>query len=197
MDAAMQYYSGDEVGFVDLLELYCMDGKRKAKLLKELEKEDILRYQIEVHGLKSASANIGAMKVSGLARAQEEAAARGDREFISGHFPELLAEYETLLAEIERFLKQRRQEENQAEKLPALQTGEIHEEASAALSELEHFRSRECAERVDSMLLHELPDDVEERLVQIREQLKLYEDDHVEELLRQLLGILEKEDERG
>ena len=39
------------------------------------------------------------------------------------------------------------------------------------------------------MLLHELPDDVEERLVQIREQLKLYEDDHVEELLRQLLGI--------
>ena len=197
MDAAMQYYSGDEVGFVDLLELYCMDGKRKAKLLKELEKEDILRYQIEVHGLKSASANIGAMKVSGLARAQEEAAARGDREFISGHFPELLAEYETLLAEIERFLKQRKQEENQAEKLPALQTGEIHEEASAALSELEHFRSRECAERVDSMLLHELPDDVEERLVQIREQLKLYEDDHVEELLRQLLGILEKEDERG
>ena len=87
MDAAMRYYSGDEEGFVDLLELYCMDGKRKRELLRELVRSDILRYQIEVHGLKSASANIGAMDVSDMARAQENAAARGDREFIDAQFP--------------------------------------------------------------------------------------------------------------
>lgn len=196
MDAAMQYYSGDEAGFVDLLELYCIDGRRKTKLLQELAETDILRYQIEVHGLKSASANIGAMEVSAMARAQEEAAARGDREFISEHFSQLLGQYETLLADIGQFLEQRSQEKNQVRKLPALTLREIREEAFLALEELEHFRSRECAERVDSILIHELPANVEEPLVQIREQLKLYEDDYAEELLRQLLSILEKEDER-
>lgn len=194
MGAAMKYYSGDEEGFVDLLELYCMDGKRKTKLLSELEKTDILRYQIEVHGLKSASANIGAMKVSAMAREQENAAAQGDREFISGQFPLLLAEYETLLANIEQFLEERRQEDDNKEKLACPPMRELRVQTETALEELKHFRSRECAGKVDTMLTYELPGDVEERLLQIREQLKLYEDDNAEEMLGQLLDILEREE---
>ena len=195
MEAAMQYYSGDEEGFADLLELYRMDGKHKIKLLRELVKSDILRYQIEVHGLKSASANIGAMDVSAMARAQENAAAQGDKEFISEQFPILLAEYETLLENIGQFLEQRGQAGDKKEKLPRLPIRELREQTATALEELKHFRSRECAERVEKMLLHELPEDVGECLLQIREQLKLYEDDNAEELLGQLLRILEKEDE--
>lgn len=196
INAAMQYYSGDEEGFVDLLELYCMDGKRKVKLLSELVETDILRYQIEVHGLKSASANIGAVDVSALARAQENAAAQGNREFISEQFPLLLAEYETLLANIGQFLERRRQENDKKEKLPELPVQELRKQTTAALEELKHFRSQKCAERVEAMLLHELPGEVAERLCQIQEQLRLYEDDNAEELLGELLSILEKEEER-
>ncbi len=195
MDAAMEYYSGDEDSFVDLLELYCMDGKRKTELLHELVDSDILRYQIELHGLKSASANIGAMDVSALARAQENAAAQGDRAFITVQFPVLMAEYETLLANIEQFLEGRRQENDGAEKLPGLPIQELTEQTAAALEELKHFRSRQCAERVDRMLLHELPEDIGKRLLQIRNQLRLYEDDNAEDLLSQLLSILKKEEE--
>lgn len=196
INAAMQYYSGDEEGFVDLLELYCMDGKRKVKLLSELVETDILRYQIEVHGLKSASANIGAVDVSALARAQENAAAQGNREFISEQFPLLLAEYETLLANIGQFLERRRQENDKKEKLPELPVQELRKQTTAALEELKHFRSQKCAERVEAMLLHELPGEVAERLCQIQGQLRLYEDDNAEELLGELLSILEKEEER-
>lgn len=195
MDAAMQYYSGDEEGFIDLLELYCMDGKRKIELLRELVESDILRYQIEVHGLKSASANIGAMNVSAMARAQENAAAKDDREFISSQFPLLLAEYETLLMNIEAFLEQRRQENDRKEKLPRLPIQELREQTQQALEELKRFRSQKCAERVETMLLHELSEDTAERLLRIQEQLKLYEDDNAEEMLSQLLDILEKEEE--
>lgn len=195
MEVAMKYYSGDEEGFVDLLELYFMDGKQKIKLLQELVESDILRYQIEVHGLKSASANIGAMNVSSMARAQENAAVQGDREFISDQFPALLAEYETLLANIGQFLEQRRQEAARKEKLPCPPIRELREQTAAALEELKHFRSQECSERVEKILLYELPKDMEERLLQIREQLKLYEDDNAEELLDQLLHILEEEEE--
>lgn len=195
MDAAMEYFSGDEESFIELLEIYCVDGRHKIDLLRELVESDILRYQIEVHGLKSASANIGAMKVSAMARAQENAAAQGDREFIAEQFPFLLAEYEMILENIEQFLARRRQERERREKLPALPIRELREQIAQALEKLKHFRSGECAEKVEIMLLHELPQDVLERLLQIREQLKLYEDDNAEELLGQLLVILEKEEE--
>ena len=195
MDSAVKYYSGDEAGFVDLLELYCMDGKRKIGLLRQLVQSDLLHYQIEVHGLKSASANIGAMDVSEMARAQENAAAQGDKDFITGQFPALIAEYETLLANIGQFLKQRRQEEDRKEKLPRLSIQELRDQTARALEDLKHFRSQECAQGVETMLLHELPEDTEERLLHIQEQLRLYEDDNAEELLSELLRILEKEEE--
>lgn len=195
MNVVMQYYSGDEEGFVELLDLYCIDGKRKIQLLSDVVESDILRYQIEVHGLKSASANIGAMEVSAMARAQENAAAQGDIEFIRTNFPLLLAEYEDLLAKVGQFLEWRRQKTERKEKLPCLTRLELKEETAAALEELKHFRSQRCAERVAAMLAHELPEDVAERLLAIQEQLRLFEDDHAEELLGQLISIVEKEEE--
>lgn len=194
MNAAIQYYSGDEEGFAELLELYYMDGKRKISLLHELMESDLSHYQIEVHGLKSASANIGAMTVSDLARAQENAAAQRNREFITEQFPLLLAEYETLLANIGQFLNQRSQKHNRKEKLPALPIQELKEQTAEALDELKRFRSQKCAEMVEAILLHEMPEKIAEHFLQIQEQLKLYEDDNAEELLGQLLDILEKEE---
>ena len=61
MDTAMRYFTGDEAGFAELLELYHMDGRRKMELLGELADTDLSRYRTEVHALKSAAANIGAM----------------------------------------------------------------------------------------------------------------------------------------
>lgn len=194
MSTAAEYYSGDEKGFLDLLEIYCLDGKHKLELLQELVESDLLRYQIEVHGLKSASANIGAIDISAMAREHENAAAQGDREFIKEHFSQLLAEYETLLANISLYLERRRQQNNKKEKLPCLPIQELKEQIATALEELKHFWSQKCAERVKSILEHELPAEVDEQLLQIQEQLRLYEDDNAEEMLGCLLDGFEKEE---
>lgn len=93
------------------------------------------------------------------------------------------------------FWKDADRENDGAEKLPGLPIHELTEQTAAALEELKHFRSRQCAERVDRMLLHELPEDIGKRLLQIRDQLRLYEDDNAEDLLSQLLSILKKEEE--
>ena len=194
--AAARYYSGDETGFAELLELYYLDGQQKKALLRELSgSSDLSRYCVEVHGLKSASANIGAMRVSELARGQEQAANQGDAERIAREFPALLDAYETLLANIGLFLDRRHQNIPQEELLPALPLPELREQAIAALDALENFRSRECAGMVEAMLRHVLPQDAVKRLREIQEQLLLYEDDHAEELLRQLLSELDKEEE--
>ena len=191
--AASRYYNGDEAGFANLLELYHMDGQRKKELLPELAASgDISRYQTEVHGLKSASANVGAMEVSNMARAQENAAAQGDTEFIARRFPAFLAAYEELLENIGAFLAKRARPQEET-RLPELNNAEVRERAAKALSELEDFRSRECAGLVADLLRHRLPRDTEDRLTEIQQQLRLYEDDEAETLLRQLLGKLEEE----
>ncbi len=50
---------------------------------------------------------------------------------------------------------------------------------------------------MEKLLAHELPEDVAKCLLQIREQLRLYEDDNAEELLGQLVDTLEKKGENG
>ena len=64
----------------------------------------------------------------------------------------------------------------------------------AALEKLEDFRSQECAAIVEDLLLHHMPQAAETGLLEIQAQLRLYEDDNAEDLLRQLLGRLEEEE---
>ena len=68
-------------------------------------------------------------------------------EFISGQFPILLAEYETLLENIGQFLEMRMQEKDRKELLPRLSVQEIKKQTAEALEELQHFRSQPCAQR--------------------------------------------------
>lgn len=193
LNAAMEYFSGDEAAFIELLELYYTDGIRKIGLLHGFSQSDLTRYQVEVHGLKSASANIGAMEVSALARNQENAAAQGDTEFITEGLPGLLAEYERLLENIGDFLTRRQENIPKEQKLPCPSSLELQEQTDKALNLLEDFQSRECTKIVENMLHYALPKDVEDSLKQIQTQLKLFEDDEAEELLRQLSGRLGKE----
>lgn len=194
MRTAMRYYSGDEAGFVELLELYYMDGLRKIGTLQTLANTSLPDYQTEVHALKSASANIGATAVSDMARAQENAAAQGDRQFIDQQLPALLTAYEELLEKIGWDLEQRQKETPQEEKLPALPAEELMQRVGKALEELENFRSQECAGIVSELLRHELPQDRRDSLVEIQGQLKLYEDDNAEKLLVQLLNSLKEQE---
>lgn len=192
-DAAARYSNGDAAAFAELLELYAMDGRRKLPLLTELVRSDLAAYCVEVHGLKSASANIGATELSDLARAHENAANREDRAFIDRNFPALTQAYEALLENIRSFLD-RQGREDVPEKLPALPEEELAGRTDAALRALEDFRSKECARIVAELLSHRLPRDAEDALKEIQSQLMLFEDDNAEALLRQLLRKLKKED---
>ena len=77
---------------------------------------------------------------------------------------------------------------------PALSPEELRSRTRAALEKLEDFRSQECAAIVEDLLLHHMPQAAETGLLEIQAQLRLYEDDNAEDLLRQLLGRLEEEE---
>lgn len=192
-DLAQEYHGDSLEDYRELLKLYVLDGKRKKELLEQLfADKNFRKYEVEVHGLKSASANIGALELSKLFLEQERAAERGDGELISRKFPELLAAYEKQLDCIQNHLKTLEEERGQGG-IP-LSRDTLITELKAALEQVFNFRSRECLKKIESLLRCNVLEDVRERLTEIEEQLKLYEDSRAEQLLQELLDWLVEEE---
>ena len=194
---AMRHHSGEVEDFLELLHLYCMDGNRKIGFLQELlDNEEYAVYGIEVHGLKSASANIGAMELSAQAREHENAVNRQDIEFVQRHREELITCYKRQVDEINKYLDTRNNVTRAEEKDAgiSIDRNALLREVRDALDSVENFRSKECARKVEELLKYELDLSIEAKLKEVSDQLKMYEDDEAERLLHELLDQLEKEE---
>ncbi len=193
---AMIHHSGEVSDYLELLQLYCTDGRRKITLLQELfEKEDFQTYEVEVHGLKSASANMGAMELSALAKDHEFAAKDGNAEYIRLHFRELITAYENQIRHIQDYLDRNvgGPRETSSGDRPGIEGDALLHEIQEALTLLETFHAKESAAKIESIRRRRLEPDVDASLKEIREQLRLYEDDAAEEMLRKLIDRLKKE----
>ena len=85
---------GNEQLFWSVLKEYYRVIEKKADLIKSLEEqEDWSAYTIEVHALKSASKQIGAMSLSDKAAAMEKAGNAKDSEMIHKCTDEMLEQY--------------------------------------------------------------------------------------------------------
>ena len=187
-DEMAVHYSGSLEEYNELLALYCLDGQRKLKILQELwEERDYEGYGIEVHALKSASANVGAMRVSSRAKEQEKAVNRGDLTFVDSHASKLLAEYEEQLGHIQDYLEKNRKEESINVIKKTIEKAELLQEMESALDSLEDFQAKECAHKIEGLLECQLETDTEAALEKVKEQLKLYEDEAAEQMLRELI----------
>ena len=197
IDEAQKHHTGDVDDYLELLNLYCIDGKRKFSFLDELVKsENYKDYGIEAHGLKSASANIGAMELSSQAKEHEDAATRGDIDFIKRHSPELLYCYGKQIDAIRQFLDRRHEvtESGDDVKDESLDRAALTKALRDALKKLEDFKSKECAKVIKDLRGYRWDSSEAEKLSEIQEQLSLYEDDNAEKLLREMIECLEKED---
>jgi len=188
---ALDAHTGGVDDYLELLELYYMDGTGKCGLIERLAREeDYKNYEIEVHGLKSASANIGAYEFSELARDHEFAVKEGNYELIRNGVGKLLAEYGFLLREIERVLKTRgylKEETTQETEGERLSDEETHERMREILDDVENFRSKDAAAKVEKLLSENIEKSVNECLKDVRNRLKMYDDDTAEDLLRAFL----------
>ncbi len=194
-DEVAEHSSAGVEEFNELLDLYCLDGKRKLEVLRDLlEEKDYKAYGIEVHALKSASANVGAMQVSNRAREQENAVKREDYTFVESHAKKLLTEYEEQLTYIQEYLDTGHKTEHRKKKDKEMPQAKLLEEIRTALSSLENFKAKDCAHKIEELLEYRLEADTEEALLKIQEQLKLYEDDTAEQMLRELIEQMHKED---
>ncbi len=181
---------GSTEAYLELLDLFNTDGKRRPELLQELIRtKDLNRYEIEVHGLKSAAASIGAAGLSELARLHEQHAL--DIKYVEENSETLFGCYKSVLSETERILKNWKYGQyainRDAADLKPIGTQDLHRLVREALAYLEDFHSKESAECVDKLLWYDVPVDMRPKLERIQSMLKMYEDDQAENALREIV----------
>lgn len=191
--SAFENSNMDMEDYLDLLELYYTDGQMKrVKLERLIDNQDYTNYGIEVHGLKSASANIGAIRMSEESKNQEFAVKENNIAFVLNSYKTYLRDYEELLHEIENVLKKKKRGmfAEKEESKSSIDEEQLKDQLKQALYNLESFIPKETAKIIDSLIECDVPDDINEELNAIRLMLKMYEDDQAEDALRELINRL-------
>jgi HPt (histidine-containing phosphotransfer) domain-containing protein len=194
--------------YLHFLDIFYMDGVRKIKLIDDLKnKKEYSEYKIQVHGLKSAAANIGAFYLSDMAKKLEEAAAAGDEAYINQNHRSMLDSYKRLLTDIKAALKKKHygsfdedsqadnagdESENKPENKQDIDYTSLKGKLTAALNAVEHFKPKETIASLEEMLAGGETGDLTGELKDILGLLKMYEDDMAEDRLRELLKKLDE-----
>lgn len=97
---------GDMSDYLKVLKITYDYGEKQLEELENMEKnrkyED---YTIKIHSMKSTALNMGAVKISEMAKEQEMAGREGNYSYIDQHMEPFLIEYRALLQKIEEVLK--------------------------------------------------------------------------------------------
>lgn len=187
---ALKHHTGTLEEYLELLHLFYLDGNEKIQYMKNLQKEgDLENYRIEVHALKSASANLGAIALSEHAKKLEQSAKEFDQKTIDAETDSLLAQYQNLLTEIKELLITRGilPKPNDYSDKPSISKKDLLDKIAKSLDALEGFDSRECQHILSDILEYNIHTTLHDKLQEILQKLKLYEDDDAEALLRQTL----------
>ena len=108
---AMEISSGEQL-FWKVLKVFYRSIEKKAKLIEALEEqEDWTNYTIEVHALKNAARQIGALSLSDRAAALEKAGNARDSAVLHRRTKDLLEMYTVYLPVLEPFCAERDGEE--------------------------------------------------------------------------------------
>lgn len=140
---------GNEQLFWTVLKEYYRVIEKKVHLIKSLEEqEDWPAYTIEVHALKSASKQIGAMSLSEKAAAMEKAGNAKDGETIHKCTDEMLKQYSGYLSVLQPFCEEEEKTDLQKETASDDVLHKYFEEMQAAIEDLDMDRMEEVIRKM-------------------------------------------------
>ncbi|MBO4890442.1 MAG: response regulator [Lachnospiraceae bacterium] len=104
-EAGLANLGGNTDAFASVVNAYYKEGLNKSELvMKLLAEKDISNYVIEVHGLKSSSAAIGALGISSLFKELEFAGKASNTEFIESRTESVIELFEKVLVTVKAYL---------------------------------------------------------------------------------------------
>ncbi len=104
--------------FLDILRTYCEESQEILKRYGEFQGEDMERTVVDMHGMKSASAGIGALDLSAKFKQMELEGKAGNEDYLLKHMPECLGDLKLLTEELKAFLDTIEVEEVKLDGLP-------------------------------------------------------------------------------
>ena len=157
---------GSEILFWNVLKDYYKTIEKSASIIEESYKQkDWPRYTIEVHALKSASKQIGAIELSELAAALEAAGNVRDTEMINNHTQELLDLYRSYREKLKPYLDVEEEKTNE-EKEDIDNQGLIgfFNELEEASEDLDMDRMAQVIDKMDNYKFDETQSEIFEEL---------------------------------
>ncbi|MDO5574124.1 MAG: ATP-binding protein [bacterium] len=157
--------SGNDVNeYLQILQIVCEYGEEKCKKLEEYALEGAYEnYTIDVHALKSVAANIGAHRLSTMAKIHEMAGKNGNYEFILSNYQVLIENYRQIIADIMPVLAEKGMLEE--EKSEPHETSEITEEGfevavNCIRQAIDEFDGDTAAEVLDTLMQYRFDPEV-------------------------------------
>jgi len=162
-------------------------------LTKEIEKcdrnlrgflaaNDLRGFRVEVHGMKSSLANVGAMTLAAKARELEVTSDKQDIDFCLTHLPEFLRELNQLTLQLKDALAAVRQRENQIELPPELPP--VLDDLTHAFGEMDLVR---IDQEVEKLGLLNLRGALAEEIEQVKDAIMMMDYDGATAHIRKLL----------
>lgn len=96
---------GDEKFYREILQMF-LDSHSDMELRRYYEEFDFENYRIKIHAVKTNLANIGAMKVSEMAKQLElSLKIENNVSYVQKHHEEFMATYERVVSEVETYME--------------------------------------------------------------------------------------------
>lgn len=180
-DHAMKKMHLKEDEYITILHSYFIDLSASLKRIVSAKEEGrIKNFVIDVHGVKSASASVGASELSELAKQLEFAGKEENLEFINAHMPDFIEKCQSMITVLETFFAEDKEDEKEL-KISALDKQWL-EDIRLACEDMDSLKACELLEQVRGKRYSEK----EEKLVKkISEYVNQYDYDEVISLLKE------------
>ena len=104
LETGLSYCANDIEFYKERIETY-LENAKLDQLEAAYKDEDWENYAILIHGVKSSSLTIGAVRLSGEAKALEHAAKEGNAGYIKQNQVAFMEEYQKLIDDISAVIK--------------------------------------------------------------------------------------------
>ncbi|MBQ4523907.1 MAG: response regulator [Lachnospiraceae bacterium] len=187
VQGAMERIQINEEIYLNILQTYYADLRTKLQRIDQAKREgDIKNFVIDVHGLKSASASIGAMELSELSKELEMAGKKEQLDFIESHYDDFVCKANEVEENLKEFFAEETVdgEENMSTDFPqqALDKRWI----KAMTDACDDMDSQEIAKLMDELKGKHFNEEDSKKIQQITEYANQYDYDEIISVLQEV-----------
>ena len=174
--------------YLEILEVYAVDTDKSLQAVHRCYKKgDIKTLMIFAHALKSASANIGAEKITSLAAALESAARGGDTAYINKNTEPFINMLQALIFDILQYLKNNKEEAIAGEKTADFEF--LQETLAKISSELEIVSIEAVEELIKELYTYSWDENIYKLLEKMKSSMSVFDYDGIEDAVKELKAL--------